>query len=115
MPRKNNTSNQENKKQEVQFEELCSFEILRAIEVTYNGRTSVLADVKLNGVCVYGVRAVTYTDKRDNKEKDFIGWPERAGKDKDGNVKYYKVAYMALSGEDQQKVCDAIYQKLDGK
>lgn len=115
MPRKTTTSNQETKKQELTFEELCSFEILRAIEVTYNGRTSVLADVKLNGVCVYGVRAVTYTDKRDNKEKDFIGWPEREGKDKDGNKKYYKVAYMALSGEDQQKVCDAIYQKLDAK
>lgn len=115
MPRKTATSNQETKKQEMQFEELLSFEILRAVEVTYKDRTSVLADVKLNGVCVYGVRAVTYIDKRDNKEKDFIGWPERAGKDKDGNAKYYKVAYMALSGEDQQKVCDAIYQKLDGK
>jgi hypothetical protein len=114
MPRKNNTSNQETKKQEMSFEELCSFEILRAREVEYNGRKSVLADVKLNGVCVYGVRAVTYTDKRDNKEKDFIGWPERAVKDKNGETKYYKVAYMALSGEDQQKVCDAIYQKLDG-
>ena len=115
MPRKNNTSNQETKKQEMSFEELCSFEILRACEVEYNGRTSVFADVKLNGVCVYGVRAVTYTDKSDNKEKDFIGWPERAGKDKNGETKYYKVAYMALSGEDQQKVCDAIYAKLDEK
>ena len=110
MPRNNSKSNTENKsKKELTFEKLDSFEIMRAVELEYKGKKNVLADVKLNGVCIYGVRPVTYTDKADGKEKDFLAWPERKGKDD----KYYKIAYMALSGEDQQKVCDAIYQKLD--
>ena len=109
MPRNNSSSKKESKK-EMTFEKLDSFEILRAVELEYNGKKNVLADVKLNGVCIYGVRPVTYTDKADGKEKDFLSWPERKGKDN----KYYKIAYMALSAEDQQKVCDAIYQKLDG-
>ena len=109
MPR-NNSSNKKETKKELTFEKLDSFEILRAVELEYKGNKNVLADVKLNGVCIYDVRPVTYTDKADGKEKDFISWPERKGKDD----KYYKIAYMALSGEDQQKVCDAIYQKLDG-
>ena len=114
MPRKqsSNTSN-ENKNKKPDFEELKSFEVIRARELTYNGKTSVLADLKLNGVWVYGARAVTYKDKSTGEEKDFIGWPEREGKDKDGNKAYYKVAYMALSAEDQQTVCNAIYDKLD--
>ena len=109
MPRNNSSSKKESKK-EMTFEKLVSFEILRAVELEYNGKTNVLADVKLNGVCIYGCTPVTYTDKADGKEKDFLSWPERKGKDD----KYYKIAYMALSAEDQQKVCDAIYQKLDG-
>ena len=108
MPR-NNSSKKETKK-ELTFEKLDSFEILRAVELEYKGNINVLADVKLNGVCIYGVRPVTYTDKADGKEKDFLSWPERKGKDD----KYYKIVYVALSAEDQQKVCDAIYQKLDG-
>ena len=110
MPRNNNSSSKKESKKEMTFEKLDSFEILRAVELEYKGNKDVLADVKLNGVCIYGCRPVTYTDKADGKEKDFLSWPERKGKDD----KYYKIAYMALSAEDQQKVCDAIYQKLDG-
>lgn len=114
MPRKqSNNGNNENKNKKPDFEKLESFEVIRARELTYNGKTSVLADLKLNGVCVYGARAVTYKDKSTGEDKDFIGWPEREGKDKDGNKAYYKVAYMALSAEDQQTVCNAIYDKLD--
>ena len=113
MPRKNNNSNatqQENKPRS--FEKLVSFEVLRAVEYTRNdGSTWHTADVKINGVTVYGCRAITYKDKQTGEDKDFLGWPERKGSD--GN--YYKYAYCNLSAEDQEKICDAIWAKLDGK
>lgn len=109
MPRtKSNNNENKGSGKAPEFAKLETYEIKRAREVSYNGKTSVLADVTLNGVTVYGVKAVTYTD-REGKERDFIGWPERKGSDD----KYYKIAYCPLSNDDQQKICDAIYAKLD--
>lgn len=111
MPRakKENGSNTNNAPS---FEKLVSFEVLRAKEFTReDGQTWHAADVKINGVTIYGCRAVTYRDRETNQEKDFLGFPERKGAD----GKYYKWAYVNLSAEDQQKICDAIWAKLDGK
>ena len=114
MPRKNNNTNnnatQENKPKE--FTKLESFEIVRAQEFTrQDGSSWHTADVRINGVTVYGCRAITYKDKQTGEDKDFLGWPERKGSD----GKYYKFAYCNLSAEDQEKICDAIWAKLDGK
>ena len=115
MPRKNNTNNTNNagtQDRPRSFEKLVSFEVVRAVEHTReDGSTWHSADVKINGVTVYGCCAVTYKDKQTGEDKDFLGWPERKGSD--GN--YYKHAYCNLSNEDQQKICDAIWAKLDGK
>ena len=91
-----------------EFAKLETFEVRRANEVeTKSGNSLVYADVTINGVTVYGCQAITY--KADGKEKDFLGWPEKKGND--GN--YYKIAYCPLSDADQQRICDAIYAKLD--
>lgn len=98
-----------------EFEKLVSFEILSAKEgKSAAGKEWQLCTVKINGVTIYGCRAVTYTDK-EGKSKDFLAFPERQGKDKDGNDCYYKHAFIPLSQEDQQKICDAIWAKLEGK
>lgn len=113
-PRKNNGNNAAGnagaKPQE--FVKLESFEVVRAQEFTrQDGQSWHVADLKINGVTVYGCRAVTYKDKQTGEDKDFLGWPERKGSD----GKYYKWAYCNLSADDQQKICDAIWAKLDGK
>lgn len=111
MPRANsNKGNGNGSGSAPEFIKLESYEVTRAKEFSKNGKSWHNADVKINGVMIYGCRAVTYTD-RDGKEKDFLAFPERKGSD--GN--YYKYAYAALSPADQQKICDAIWAKLDGK
>lgn len=113
MPRSNGGSNKggaNNGGKTPEFEKLVSFEVVSAKEgKTANGDWQ-LCTVKINGVTIYGCRAVTYTDK-EGKSKDFLAFPERKGSD----GKYYKHAYIALSQEDQQKICDAIWAKLEGK
>lgn len=111
MPRKNQSSNTSNKggSKKPDFIRLESFEIRKAREVKLeNGRMLNIADVTINGVTVYGCRAVTYK-AQDGTEKDFLAWPEEKGKD----GVYYKRAYAPLSDADQQAICDAIYAKLD--
>lgn len=108
MPRKTSVDGNENKggAKAPAYEKLVSFEILRAREgTTATGKPWQLCDVKINGVTIYGCRAVTHEDR------DFLAFPEQKGND----GKYYKHAYIPLSPEDAQKICDAIWSKLDGK
>ena len=109
MPRSNGGSKGGAKAPE--FEKLVSFEVISAKEgTTGNGNDWQICTVKINGVTIFGCRAVTYKDK-EGKSKDFLAFPERKGSD----GKYYKHAYIPLSQEDQQKICDAIWAKLEGK
>lgn len=110
MPRSNGGSNKGGAKAP-EFDKLVSFEVVSAKEgKSSKGNDWQLCTVKINGVTIYGCKAVTYTDK-EGKSKDFLAFPERKGSD----GKYYKHAYIALSPEDQQKICDAIWAKLEGK
>lgn len=106
MPRAN--AKKEEKK-ELEFEKLQSFEIVSAKEGESKGRSWMLATVKINGVTIYGCKPVTYKTK-DGKEADFLAFPEEKVGDK-----YYKRAWIPLSSEDQQTICNAIYKKLDEK
>lgn len=121
MPRAKSSAGaqQENKgsaKKAPEFAKLDSYEVLDAREYSSaNGDTWHNATVRINGVTIYGCRAVTYVDNNDNKEKDFLSFPQREGKDANGNKKWYHHCFIALSPEDQQKICDAIWAKLDGK
>ena len=46
---------------------------------------------------------------------DFVAFPQRKGKGKDGKDAWYHVAYVRLSNEDSAKIAQAIYDKIDGK
>lgn len=111
MPRKNNnaTSNTQSKPKMPDFIKVDSFEVKRAVEVSFQGNTSILADVTINGITIYGIKPITYK-KQDGTESDFLGWPERKGKD----GKYYKVCWAPLRDGDQEVIANAIYAKLDG-
>lgn len=71
-----------------------------------NGNGVPYFDLTLNGVTVYGV-AVRATQAGEA----FIAWPTKKGSD----GKFYKLAYAPLSQEDQDKIIQAVYDKLDGK
>ena len=71
-----------------------------------NGSGVPYFDLTLNGVTVYGV-AVRATQSGEA----FIAWPTKKGSD----GKFYKLAYAPLSQEDQDKIIQAVYDKLDGK
>ena len=111
MPRTSSKGNAGGSGSAPEFIKLESYEVTRAKEFSKDGESWHNADVKINGVTIYGCRAVTYKDHKDGKEKDFLAFPERKGSD--GN--YYKYAFAPLSPADQQKICDAIWAKLDGK
>lgn len=71
-----------------------------------NGQGVPYADVTINGVTVYGC-AVRATQAGEA----FLAWPTKKGQDN----KFYKLAYAPLAQEDQDKIIQAIYDKLDGK
>lgn len=71
-----------------------------------NGYGVPYADVTINGVTVYGC-AVRATQAGEA----FLAWPTKKGQDN----KFYKLAYAPLTQEDQDKIIQAIYDKLDGK
>lgn len=64
-----------------------SYKVLRAV-MTKTG--SVLFDLELNGVRIYGLSVV------EGKNGDFISFPQRKGND----GKYYSIAWAKLSEED---------------
>ena len=110
MPRANSSSKKDEKdKKPVEVEKLLSFSIISAREGKSERGDWILATVKINGVTIYGCRPVTYKTK-DGKEADFLSFPEEKVGDK-----YYKRAYIPLSSEDQQTICNAIYKALDEK
>ena len=113
MPRANNTKTTENNgsAKTPDYIKLDSYEIVDVREYSKDGKSWHNATVRINGVTIYGCRAVTYTDTQDGKEKDFLSFPQRQGSD----GKWYRHVSAALSPEDQQKICDAIWAKLDGK
>ena len=54
----------------------------------------------INGVTIYGMRVVSFIDKRDNQSKRFISFPRRKGND----GKYYHIAYYKLSNVEENEI-----------
>lgn len=79
-----------------------SFEVMRVKEWDDGGLT---ADLKINGVEIYGVRYVKVRDK------EFLSFPQR--KDKDGN--YWHICRAYLSDDDQETIIQAIFEKSNEK
>ena len=61
-------------------------------------------DLKINGVMIYGCKAVETKDY-----PIFIGWPQRKGSD--GN--YYNVCSVYISPEDTEKIIAQVQAILD--
>lgn len=97
-----------------EFLKVERFEVTGARELTFEGKSTCMADVTINGIKIYGCKAITYTDK-EGKDHDFVSFPQRKGKDKDGNDKWYSVVYVPLSQEDSQHIAQAIYDAIDKK
>lgn len=98
-----NTNNTNNERQRLEPITVTGFVLNR---VRDNGNGVPYFDLILNGVTVYGV-AVRATQAGEA----FIAWPTKKGSD----GKFYKLAYAPLSQEDQDKIIQAVYDKLDGK
>ena len=61
-------------------------------------------DLKINGVMIYGCKAVETKDY-----PSFIGWPQRKGTD--GN--YYNVCSVFISPEDTKAIIDKVQEIVD--
>lgn len=65
---------------------------------------TVLADVEINGITIYGMRVV------ESEKGDFLSFPQKKGKD----GKYYSICWAKLSEKDQADILKAIEDKLNG-
>lgn len=79
-----------------------SFEVVRVKEWDDGGLT---ADLKINGIEIWGVRYVCV------KDKEFLSFPQRKGQD--GN--YYHICRAYLSEADQETIIKAIFDKSNEK
>lgn len=71
--------------------------------ITIGENASVLADVEINGITIYGMRVV------EGKNGDFLSFPRNKGKD----GKYYSICWAKLSEKDQADILKAIEDKLN--
>ena len=78
-----------------------SYRVLRAVCVGENN--TVLFDLELNGVKLYGLKVV------EGKNGDFIGFPSKKAK----NGEYYSLFYAQLSADDQKAILAAVEAELN--
>ena len=72
-----------------------------------NGATKAYASINLDGVFAVGdIRVV------EGKKGLFIAFPNRKGKDKDGNEKYYDIAFPTTA-ELRKEINDAVIAKYN--
>lgn len=78
-----------------------SYKVLRAVVAGKND--SVLFDLELNGVRIYGLSVV------EGKNGDFISFPQRKGND----GKYYSIAWAKLSDDDVKDILQEVENVLN--
>lgn len=93
--------NKKNGQEEKNTQKIWDFEVMR-VKMWDNGGVS--ADIKINGISIYGVRVA------EGKNGDFLSFPQRKG----GDGKYYHIAYVRLCEEDQKAILSEIERKLNG-
>lgn len=72
-----------------------------------NSATVAFASLEFDGV--FAVSGISLIDGRKGY---FLGFPSREGKDKDGQKKYYDIAFP-LTAEYRQKLTDAVVKKYN--
>ena len=88
-------------KEEKAYSKVFTFEVSK-VRTLKSGDT--FFDLKLNGVQIYGCKAVETKDY-----PTFVGWPQRKGTD--GN--YYNVCSVFISPEDTKAIIDKVQAVLD--
>lgn len=98
----NKPANKKETKKEIEFVEVTDIEVLKVHQFK-NGNVS--ADLKINGITIYGVMVV------ETKKGDFLSFPQRAGSD----GKYYSIVWCPLAADIQADVIKIIEDKLAEK
>lgn len=98
----NKPANKKETKKEIEFVEVTDIEVLKARQFK-NGNVS--ADLKINGITIYGVMVV------ESRKGDFLSFPQRAGAD----GKYYSIVWCPLADDIQDDVIKMIEDKLAEK
>lgn len=88
------------KKPNQEYLKISSFSVIRA-RILESG--SVVADLKINGIIIYGCFVV------ETKNGDFISLPQRKGND----GKYYSIVWANLSKQDTEDIIAEIEKKLN--
>lgn len=93
------TENTEASKIEYTFKVLSA----RKIAETKKGGDIISFNVSINGVTVNGATLTEYENKAG--EVDYIvAMPQRQGKDRDGNTKYFDIVFVPISKENRKKI-----------
>ncbi len=95
-----NKPNTNAKKSNQECLKISSFSVIRA-RVLNSG--SVVADLKINGIIIYGCFVV------ETKKGDFISLPQQKGSD----GKYYSIVWAKLSKQDTEDIIAEIEKKLN--
>lgn len=95
-----NKPNTNTKKSNQECLKISSFSVIRA-RVLDSG--SVVADLKINGIIIYGCFVV------ETEKGDFISLPQRKGSD----GKYYSIVWAKLSKQDTEDIIAEIEKKLN--
>ena len=95
---KNANAKNNNNIEELEIDTYC---VKRA--TTVGKDATVLADVEINGITIYGMRVV------ESKNGDFLSFPQKRGKD----GKYYSICWAKLSEKDQTDIIKAIENELN--
>lgn len=93
-------TNTNTKKSNKECLKISSFSVIRA-RILDSG--SVVADLKINGITIYGC-FVVQTEKG-----EFISLPQRKGSD----GKYYSIVWAVLSKQDTEDIIKEIEKKLN--
>lgn len=104
MQRKNNGTQKTAKKGEKEFLKVESFQVTR---VTETSRGSILFDLVLNGVYIYGLSV--WTNQKTGQ--DYISFPSRKGSD----GKYYSIAWAKLTDEDSEAILNEVEVQLNAE
>lgn len=97
------------KKVATEDNQVYDVEILRAKDLSKDGKTSIALDMKVNGVKIYSCWYRVYEDrKKPGEEKGFIAFPSRQGSD--GN--WYQYAWFPISEELLKDLEGQIEKKL---
>ena len=69
----------------------------------FDGQYGIIFDCIINGITVYGCRLC-----RSKNDEAFVGWPQN----KDKNGKYWNIVFVPLAQEDQDRLIQAVADKL---